>query len=169
MGLNRFVNDNLPYLLAVSYVMLLILLIMFFIQMLRIASMKRKYKKMMCGVEGKNLEEVIIGCINTVKLNDKKVEDLFLNYQRLANTCISSIQKVGIVRFNAFEDTGSDLSFAIALLNGKDNGIVISSIYGRAESRIYSKPISAGQSSYYLTTEEKEAIEQAQNSKTTFS
>jgi hypothetical protein len=66
-----------------------------------------------------------------------------------------------IVRFNAFEDTGSDLSFAVALLDADYNGVVLSSIFGRNESRTYAKPVVAGQSSYFLTNEEKEALDMA--------
>ena len=68
---------------------------------------------------------------------------------------------VGVVRFNAFQNTGGDLSFAVALLTGKQDGVVFSSIYGREESRFYVKPISAGSSAYQLSAEEWEAIQQA--------
>lgn len=70
-------------------------------------------------------------------------------------------QKLGtpqIVRFNAFGDTGSDLSFSIALVDEQKSGVVISSIYGREESRTYAKPVSAGASDYPLTEEEQSAI-----------
>jgi hypothetical protein len=165
VAINKFVIDNLPYVLLIISSIMLILMIITMSLMIRLSKMKRKYRKMMCGVDVQNLEELVVRCVGDVQLNDKKVEDLSMQYQRLTAICSASIQKIGIVRFNAFKDTGSDLSFAIALLNGKDNGAVISSIYGRTESRIYAKPIIAGQSSYYLTTEEKSAINYAQDSK----
>jgi len=71
------------------------------------------------------------------------------------------IQQVGIVRFNAFDNTGSDLSFAVALLDAAKNGFVLSGIYGREESRVYAKPVLQGESTYTLTKEEKQALEAA--------
>ena len=71
---------------------------------------------------------------------------------------------MGVVRFNAFSNTGSDLSFAVALLDDHDNGVVFCSLFGRSESRVYAKPISKGESSYLLTAEEKEALQKAKES-----
>jgi len=68
---------------------------------------------------------------------------------------------LGVVRFQAFPDTGSDLSFALAVINGSGDGVVMSSLYGREESRIYAKPVLAGNSSYHLTGEELAAIHMA--------
>ena len=71
------------------------------------------------------------------------------------------IQKVGIVRYSAFQDTGSDLSFSLALLDEKDNGVVMNGIYSREMSNIYAKPVEAGKSSYTLSEEEQQAIKKA--------
>lgn len=67
-------------------------------------------------------------------------------------------QKVGVVRYNAIEKVGADLSFAIAMLDAEDNGIVLNGIYSRDGSYVYSKPVQNGQSTYQLSDEEKEAI-----------
>ena len=72
-----------------------------------------------------------------------------------------AVQKVGVVRFSPFEEIGSDLSFAIALLDHHHNGVVLSSIFGRDESRCYAKPIKNGESNYVLTEEEKQALSEA--------
>ena len=68
---------------------------------------------------------------------------------------------MGIVRYSAFQDTGSDLSFSLALLDEKNNGIVMNGIYSREMSNIYAKPVEAGKSSYTLSEEEQQAIEKA--------
>src|SRR5690606_20798993 len=68
------------------------------------------------------------------------------------------LQRIGIVRYNAFPDVGADLSFSCALLDGEDNGVVVTSLYGRSECRTYAKPIRGGSSSYALTDEEKQAL-----------
>ena len=71
------------------------------------------------------------------------------------------IQKVGIVRYNAFKDTGSDLSFALALLDEKNNGVVLNGIYSREMSNIYAKPVENGKSTYTVSEEEAQAIQKA--------
>lgn len=101
-----------------------------------------KHKKQI-GVHKKNLLEI-------GKLLEELVEHNRFN-----------IQKTGTVRFNPFDNTGGDMSFSIALLDGYDNGIVISSLHGRERTRMYAKPIERGNSKYLLTDEEREAIRQA--------
>ena len=80
---------------------------------------------------------------------------------RLETDSRTHIQKMGVVRFNAFDNTGSDLSFSVALLDAADAGVVLSGIYGREESRVYAKPVAKGESTYLLTKEEKQALEAA--------
>ncbi|MGZ4121222.1 MAG: DUF4446 family protein [Actinomycetota bacterium] len=72
-----------------------------------------------------------------------------------------AVQRVGIVRFDAFEDMGGMLSFAVALLDETGSGVVLSSINGRNETRIYAKPIEGGSSRIHLSGEEEEAIRRA--------
>ena len=72
-----------------------------------------------------------------------------------------SVQYAGIVRFNPFQDAGGDQSFSIALMDEKKNGIVVSSLYGRENSRIYAKPLENASSKYQLAKEELQAIEEA--------
>ena len=72
-----------------------------------------------------------------------------------------AFQKAGLVRFNAFGDTGGELSFSLALLNQHGDGLVLTNIYSREESRLYAKPVRQLQSNYVLTQEEQEALRQA--------
>ncbi len=88
----------------------------------------------------------------------KKLEDL-------ENKNQFNIQKIGIVRFNPFQEMGGNQSFSIAILDGKDNGVVITSLYGKEGNRIYGKPIKEGGSEYLLSEEEKQAIEYAKRRK----
>ena len=82
----------------------------------------------------------------------------------LDNDLRKCIQKIGIVRYNAFKDTGSDLSFTLALLDENNNGVVLNGIYSREMSNIYAKPVEKGKSKYTLSDEEKEAISKAMSS-----
>ena len=114
---------------------------------------------------GKDIDESLKSYIERVQ----KVEDLnkeIIQYcERLDKTVDTCIQKVGIVRYNAFKDVGSNLSFTLALLDNNNNGVVLNGIYSRDNSNIYSKPVKDGKSEYVLSDEEKEAIEKAVNSK----
>lgn len=72
-----------------------------------------------------------------------------------------SVRKVALLRYDAFEDVGGRLSFSCALLDAKGNGVVMTSINGRQDTRVYAKPIADGRSAYNLSIEEEEAIRQA--------
>ena len=75
------------------------------------------------------------------------------------------VQKVGIMRYKAFEDVGSDLSFSIAMLDAHNDGIVLTGLYGRHDSTTYAKPIDKGISRYELSEEEAHVLKEAMNSK----
>jgi hypothetical protein len=89
---------------------------------------------------------------------EKEIDNLKMEVERLEKINVSNIQKIGLVRFNPFEDLGGDQSFSLALLDGNDNGIVITSLFLKEGNRIYSKLIENGNSKYKLTPEEKLAI-----------
>jgi hypothetical protein len=74
-----------------------------------------------------------------------------------------SVRHVALLRYDAFEDVGGRLSFSCAMLDGEGSGVVITSINGRQDTRVYAKPIMGGTSSYNLSTEEEDAIRQALN------
>ena len=96
--------------------------------------------------------------INQVNEENKILIAENKNIEKRIDNCI---QKMGIVRYNAFDDVGSDLSFAIALLDKNNNGIILNGIYSRNSSNIYAKPINNGKSEYILSEEEKKALEKA--------
>lgn len=72
-----------------------------------------------------------------------------------------AFQRVGVVRFDAFPDVGGEQSFALAILDGNLNGIVMSNLYSRSDSRVYAKEITEGRSQHALSNEEKEALRRA--------
>lgn len=159
--LSNLIMNNLQYVLLGMTVMILLALIIFISINIKLARMNKRYRTMMKGMEGVNVEQMMLAHIEEVRQALRKVDSLTNDCEKLDITSKKCIQKFGIVRFNAFEDMGSDLSFAIALLDYQNNGIVISSIYSRNESRTYAKPVITGQSSYFLTEEEKQALQQA--------
>ena len=96
---------------------------------------------------------------------EKKLKDAFLRIKNLDDICERTIQKTAIVRFNPFNEMGGDQSFVIALLDDKNNGFVISSLFVKEGNRVYAKAIINGKSDHSLSKEEVEAIDRAINSK----
>lgn len=158
---SNLIMNNLQYVLLGMTISILLALIIFICINIKLAKMNRRYSQMMNGMEGVNIEQLLLAHIEEVKQTAHKVDSLSNDCKRLESISKECVQKVGIIRFNAFEDMGSDLSFAIALLDYQNNGIVISSIYSRNDCHTYAKPITSGNSSYFLTEEEKRALMQA--------
>ena len=96
--------------------------------------------------------------VDRVEKQNVQITNFCKNLDEDLSKCI---QKIGIVRYSAFKDTGSDLSFAVALLDEKNNGVVFNGIYSREMSNIYAKPVENANSKYTLSNEETEAIEKA--------
>lgn len=122
-----------------------------------------RYRALLQGPSGGDLEGLILRHADQIGALQQAEKRLTDRTEGLAKDARLHVQRVGVVRFNAFPDTGSDLSFSIALLDAFDNGVVMSSLYGRSESRIYAKPVQGGKSTYTLTDEEKQAIAKAQS------
>ena len=119
------------------------------------------YRKMMQGADGQSIEQMMLGRISEIEELKQAVADLQAKHQSLSEDSLNHIQRMGLIRFNAFDNTGSDLSFALAMTDAARNGFVLSGIYGREESRVYAKPIVDGESTYMLTKEEKLALQAA--------
>jgi len=107
--------------------------------------------------EPENLKEILF----QFKSLEKKFEKVSEELEKLKKENKFNIQKIGIVRFNPFKEVGGNQSFSIALLDGNDDGITITSLYTREGNRVYGKEIKAGFSEYLLSAEEKEAINKA--------
>lgn len=122
------------------------------------ARQKRKLKKWKSIHATADLEEVYTKTLHEVgKLRDE-MQTLGSRVEQLRAEVQKKVSTANIHRYNAFSETGSDLSFSLALLDGENNGVVLSSIYGRDESRTYAKPVLGGASTYTLTEEEEDVI-----------
>ncbi len=147
-------------------IMLIVLVVVVLIETLIIFVIHRRYVSFMKKLgNGNNLDELLKSYIAEVENIKKDNSEIKNYYTKLDSDMASCIQKVGLVRYNAFKDVGSDLSFAIALLDGNDNGVVFNGIYGSESSNIYAKPIKKKQSSYQLSQEEEYALEIAEQAK----
>lgn len=148
--------------LLVLLAIMIILLIGFIVLLTKFSSLSKKYKNFMEKLgKGKNLEEDLETYMYRVEKVEKQNAEISNEIQNIENNLITCIQKVGIVRYNAFKDVGSDLSFALALLDEHNNGVVLNGIYAREMSNIYAKPIENGKSNYVLSEEETQAIQKA--------
>lgn len=127
-----------------------------------IINYRKKYTKILSGVEGKNLEEVLKIHMERV---DKAVSDnikIGNDFTAFCDFSKSFLHKVGFKRFNPFENTGGDQSFAVAILDDNNNGFVISSMHAREGTRVYAKPVKKGEySGYKFSAEEEEVVKQA--------
>lgn len=117
-----------------------------------------KIKKNQASIGGgsRSLEETVIEQAKNLKVLDKDIHELYNISNQINVLALKSLHKVGMVRFNPFNDMGGDQSFAMALLNGKNNGLVISSLYTKDGTRVFSKAIKAGKTEKHPLTEEEE-------------
>lgn len=122
----------------------------------------KKIKLLFKGTKAVDLEGIIFEQIKRLRQTEKSLEELNSFCQYLEKMSLKGLQKISVVRFNPFSDTGGDQSFAIACLDAENNGFTLTSLFTREGTRIYSKPIENSESTYPLTNEEKEAIELAE-------
>lgn len=158
---SKFVLNNMMYIVGILGVLVIIMYGIIINLAMNLNYLKKRYRKMMTGVDGANLERMLIGHIDEVKSVVAKNQELEAENKRLDAWLQTAITRIGVVRFRAFEDMGSDLSYAVALLDSHNNGVILSSIFGREDSRSYVKPIKDGQSTYTLTEEEQQALHEA--------
>ena len=155
--------------LIVIAVLMTILFIGMVIILIRTANLNKRYQQFMKKLgNGRNIEEDLENYMYRVEKVEKQNADIVSFCKGLEEDVTTCIQKVGIVRYNAFKDTGSDLSFALAMLDEKNNGVVLNGIYSREMSNIYAKPVENGESKYTISAEEQEAIDKAIHSENVY-
>lgn len=156
-AINQWCQENLWLLLIINFVLTLEVLLLF------VATHKRleRYRFLFRGNEDRDLESVLINLSEKSHFLSENLNNL---QERVAGNQVRGemhLQNWALIRFKAFQNTGSDQSFALALLDAVGDGVVLSSLFGREESRVYCKPVERGQSIYPLIDEEKEAINMA--------
>jgi hypothetical protein len=157
--LNRILADNLAIAIGVLGLLILILALLVIIQSIRLGRATRAYRQLLGGTpSGGSLNDVLDAHVGRVDQVSGRLDDLHRLHAYLEERSRGSLQHIGMVRFNPFEDTGSDQSFAIALLDDRRDGMVLSSLHGRANTRLFAKPVENGESKHALSTEEAQAI-----------
>src|SRR5256885_3328518 len=125
------------------------------------ALLRRRLRRLFGEGEGVGLDELLDRQFRRLDTVAERVDALNKLHHELEALSQQSIQKVGVIRFNPFADTGGDQSFAVALLDADGNGVVLSSLHGRADTRIFAKQVQAGRSKHALSDEEQDAIRKA--------
>lgn len=154
-------SDIQPYIIVGLSVIVFILFIMLLIMFKSLNRLETRYRKLTRGSNNKNLEEIIVGYLDNIDEIKSLAENIRSENKELENKVKGCIQKVSMLRYKAFEDVGSDLSFSIALLDSNNDGVMLTGIYGRNDSTVYAKPIDKGISRYDLSDEEQEVLDNA--------
>ncbi|MBU3190062.1 DUF4446 family protein [Clostridium bowmanii] len=159
----NFINSAQLYITIALMVIVMILIIIIIMTYSSLNKLERKYRKLMRGVNNKNLEDMVVAYLD--KIDGVKEENDIMKqmYEQINAELKTCVQKTSMVRYRAFEDVGSDLSFSIAFLDGNNNGAILTSIYSRNESTTYAKPIDKGMSRYELSEEENKVLQGAIN------
>jgi hypothetical protein len=156
-----WIEGNLAQVALAVMGLLVLALILFIVNSMKMQRLMRKYKQLMRGITGANLEQLVEECLRELSGLAAKQTKLEEGLEIVEARSQSSLQGVGMVRFDAFRDSGGEQSFSMSIADLKGNGFVITSLYGREESYLYAKPLKGWQSSYALTEEEEQAIKQA--------
>ncbi|NFT93702.1 DUF4446 family protein [Clostridium botulinum] len=159
----RIINQITPYLIIGMIVIIVLLFILIFVLINSINKLESKYRRLMRGTNGKNLEEMLMEKLDSIDDIRETAENTLNECSKLETKIKDCVQKVAIMRYKAFENVGSDLSFSIAMLDDNNDGILLTGIYARDESTTYAKPIDKGISRYDLSEEELYVLNEAAN------
>lgn len=158
-------TDIFNYLLLGS---ILILLVLYFTNCMKLRKIRKEYHIFLKKLgNGANIEEILKQYMYKAEEINNKNQELMAYCNKLDKDMAACIQKIGIVRYSAFKDMGSDLSFALALLDEENTGVVLNGIYSSEISNIYAKPVTKGTSTYTISAEERQAIDIAMHSEQT--
>ena len=156
MGLG---NVDLTYLFIGMFALIIILLILFIVQAVKLSKLSKRYKKFMGGKNAKSLEKDIMGLYEDNKFLKTSMEKNKKDIQTLYRKFEGTFQKVGIVKYDAFNQMGGQLSFSLALLDENDNGFILNSVHSTEGCYSYTKEIKGGLCDISLGDEEKKALD----------
>ncbi len=160
-NINKIINDNILIIVAALVVLLIALLALAFVQVLKYRKLKERFDTFTQGMDGISVEKLLATFGKDIKDIHR---DMILNedrFNRIETNLSFCVQKLGFVRYNAFQDSASELSFSICLLDKFNNGVLLSVIHGREQSVSYGKMIKNGESTSPLSEEEVSAVDKA--------
>ena len=154
-------NLDMGIILIVMSAIILILLILIIINIFSISKLKKKYKIFMMGNNAKSLENEIIGLFEDNKFIKVSIDKNRHNIEELSKNMELAFQKTGIIKYDAFDHIGGQLSFSLALLDKNNNGFILNSVHSAEGCYTYTKKINEGKSDISLGEEEKQALDMA--------
>ncbi|AUG56001.1 DUF4446 family protein [Acetivibrio saccincola] len=164
-NLLEFLETYYVIIISFNTILILILFILLISVNRNFKKFKFKYNKIMEEAKEKSVEKMLCDIFNYTNETSLKNKELEYKLNKIEKNLQHCVQKVGVVRYNAFEGVGSELSYAVALLDNNDDGVVINGIYARESSTTYAKPIKGGNSKHALSAEEIQAIDIARRAK----
>ena len=160
--LNDFVATHLGAIglvIVIGCVVLVLMILMLYIQSRRIALLSERLDYLTQGADGESLEGVLASHLDTVVRVGREVDEMAARTAMLEAGARMHFGRLGLVRFNPFEDTGGNQSFALAMLDANNDGFVLSSLHSRTGTRVYSKAIFGAECETLLGAEEAQAVE----------
>jgi hypothetical protein len=160
-SLNTLVAPYLGAITVVLAVACVALLIAVVVLARRTSRLDRRLRGLTRGEEGQSLEAILDAHLGKVHDVERRVDGLTSRSADLEAVQRKAVQRVGLIRFNPFEDTGGNQSFALALLDANGDGLIVSSLHARTLTRVYGKAVAGGKSEAALSDEEAAALRQA--------
>lgn len=163
---NIFQNSIfLTVVLSVNFILMVLFGVITFIIGKAYKQLNTRYVEFMSKLgEGDKVEKILSEYLRIVDENSQRIKKQEEKINRLEANLKKCVQKVGLIRYNAYGDTGSDLSFTMALMDAEDNGVVLNGLYSRESSSIFAKALAKGETKYNLSAEEIQAIDIAKTS-----
>ncbi len=155
------ITEYLPAVLVVALIVSIISSILFLKTYGKCKRLNQHLEEMLSKEDEINLTGLVSKYLDTTLEQKSALTKLTRRVRKLENWQDTAVQNIALTRYNAFEGVGGDQSFSLVLLKGNGEGVLISGLYGRDESRVYAKPIENGESPYQLSDEEQEAVKEA--------
>ena len=152
---NQVFGGEVEMFLGIALIVLFIISLILWINLMLF---KKKFKQLMKGADGENIEKIMQHQQKAMEAHHETAEANRERMHQIENNLKNCVQRIGVVRFNAFDDIGSSLSYSVAILDDYQDGVVMTGIHGRYESTSYAKEIKRGVSGQHLSVEEVEAI-----------
>ena len=154
-------NLDIAYLFLILLIFIVVLFIIIILQMKKLNRLQKRISKFMTGKDAKSLEKDIVGLYEDnkfLKINvDKNKKDIRTLYKNMEHT----FQKIGLIKYDAFQQMGGNLSFSLALLDENNNGFILNSVHSTEGCYTYTKEIKSGECAISLGEEEQQALDMA--------
>ena len=154
-------NLDIAYLFLILLIFIVVLFIIIILQMKKLNRLQKRISKFMTGKDAKSLEKDIVGLYEDnkfLKINvDKNKKDIRTLYKNMEH----AFQKIGLIKYDAFQQMGGKLSFSLALLDENNNGFILNSVHSTEGCYTYTKEIKSGECAISLGEEEQQALDMA--------